>query len=58
MSEKSLSALTEKDFQSLLNTPENELLGEIIRLNCTLYANGLDVIKVRTAIRLRQRKVA
>lgn len=58
MSEKSLSVLTEKDFQALLNIPERELLGEIIRLNCTIYANSLDVIKVTTAIRLRRRKVA
>lgn len=58
MSEKSLSALTEKDFQNLLNTPERELLGEIIRLNCTIYSNSLDVIKVCTAIRLKRRRVA
>ena len=58
MSEKSLSALSEKDFKTLLNIPERELLGEIIRLNCTIYANRLDVIKVTTAIRLRRKKVA
>ena len=58
MSEKSLSVLSEKHFQALLTIPESKLLGEIIRLNCTVYENSLDVIKISTAIRLRRRKVA
>ena len=54
MKEKCLEGLKRRDFQFLLKTPEEELLGEIIRLNCTIYQNALDVIKVSTHIRMRK----
>lgn len=38
--------LKTRDFKRLLNVPESDIMGEIIRLNCTVYSNCLDVIKV------------
>lgn len=58
MKEKCLEGLKRSDFELLLKTPENDLLGEIIRLNCTIYQNTLDVIKVSTHIRLRKTRAA
>lgn len=52
------SGLKHSDIQHLLKTPESELLGEIIRLNHTIYANTLDVIKVCTIIRKKKSRVA
>jgi hypothetical protein len=50
MDTKQLSGLRKKDFRKLLGIPDNEVMGEIIRLNCTVYSNGLDVIRVCTLI--------
>jgi hypothetical protein len=50
MDTKQLSGLRQKDFRKLLGIPDNEVMGEIIRLNCTVYSNGLDVIRVCTLI--------
>ncbi len=50
MKQNNLTGLRTRDFKKLLITPEQDLLGEIIRLNCTVYANSLDVIKVSTHI--------
>ena len=58
MNENCLAGLKKNDFNRLLQTPENELLGEIIRLNCTIYQNTLDVIKVSTQIRIRKTRAA
>jgi hypothetical protein len=58
MNEQNSSGLKQADFQHLLKTPEPELLGEIIRLNHTIYANTLDVIKVCSIIRQKKRRVA
>lgn len=58
MKQDSLEGLRQRDFNKLLKTPENELLGEIIRLNCTIYQNTLDVIKVNSQIRTRKTRVA
>jgi hypothetical protein len=52
------SGLKQADIQHLLQTPEAELIGEIIRLNHTIYANTLDVIKVCTIIRKKRKRVA
>jgi hypothetical protein len=58
MKEMNPSGLKQADLQHLLRTPESELLGEIIRLNHTIYSNTLDVIKVCTIIRQKKRRVA
>ena len=57
MKEKCLEGLKRRDFRFLLKTPEEELVGEIIRLNCTIYQNTLDVIKVSMHIRKRRMRV-
>ncbi len=54
MKESCLEVLKKRHFKLLLNTPEEELMGEIIRLNCTIYQNALDVIKVSSHIRMRK----
>lgn len=58
MKEKCLEGLKRSDFELLLKTPEKDLLGEIIRLNCTIYRNTLDVIKVSTHIRIWKTRAA
>lgn len=58
MKENNLAGLKQSDFKKLLSTPEHELLGEIIRLNCTIYQNTLDVIKVSSQIRIRKTRAA
>ena len=50
--------LKSRDFKKLLKTPEQELIGEIIRLNHTIYENTLDVLKVCSAIKMKRQKVA
>lgn len=57
MKEKCLEGLKRRDIKFLLKTPEEELVGEIIRLNCTIYQNTLDVIKVSLHIRNRKMRV-
>ena len=52
------SGLKKADIQHLLATPEADLLGEIIRLNHTIYSNTLDVIKVCSVIRRKRKHVA
>ena len=52
------SGLKQADIQHLLRTPEADLLGEIIKLNHTIYSNTLDVIKVCTIIRKKRKTVA
>jgi hypothetical protein len=54
MNKNNLTGLSSRDFKKLVNTPEKELLGEIIRLNCNVYANQLDVIKVNLQIQSRK----
>ena len=54
MKEKCLEGLKRSHIKLLLKTPEEELLGEIIRLNCTIYQNALDVIKVSSHIRMQR----
>ncbi len=54
MNTKLISGLKANDFKRLLQVPEHEVLGEIIRLNCTSYSNGLDVIRVCTLLRERR----
>jgi hypothetical protein len=51
MDTKQLSGLRKKDFAKLLGIPDSEVMGEIIRLNCTAYSNALDVIRVCTLIK-------
>ena len=58
MKENCLAGLRKRDFDKLLRTPESELLGEIIRLNCTIYQNTLDVIKISSQIRVRKTRAA
>jgi hypothetical protein len=50
MNKNNLTGLSSRDFKKLLRTPEKDLLGEIIRLNCNVYSNQLDVIKVSLQI--------
>ena len=58
MKDISASGLKQADLQHLLSTPEADLLGEIIRLNHTIYSNTLDVIKVCSVIRKKRKRVA
>ena len=44
MKEINSSGLKQADIKHLLRTPEADLLGEIIKLNHTIYSNTLDVI--------------
>ncbi len=54
MERKHPSGLRLGDLKRLMSVPESEIMGEIIRLNCTRYSNGLDVIRVCTLIRERR----
>lgn len=56
MKEIKASGLKRADLKYLLKTPESDLIGEIIRLNHTIYSNTLDVIKVCTIIRQRRKR--
>ncbi|MCA1751616.1 MAG: hypothetical protein ABR572_00795 [Cryomorphaceae bacterium] len=56
METKQLSGLHVSDFKKLMRIPENEIMGEVIRLNCTRYSNGLDVIRICTLIRQRKHR--
>lgn len=58
MKDINASGLKKADIQHLLATPEADLLGEIIRLNHTIYSNTLDVIKVCSVIRRKRKHVA
>lgn len=58
MKQKNLSGLRKRDFEYLLKTPEEDLVGEIIRLNCTIYQNALDVVKVSMHIRKNRIRLA
>jgi len=58
MESKQLSGMKVSDIKKLMQVPENEILGEVIRLNCTRYSNGLDVIRICTLIRQRKHKSA
>ncbi len=51
MTYREYTGLKSRDFKKLLRIPDSEILGEVIRLNCTVYSNGLDVIKVCTYIK-------
>ncbi len=54
MEPSSSTGLLRQDIKRLLQTPESDLLGEIIRLNQTRYGNTLDVIRICTNIRSHQ----
>jgi hypothetical protein len=54
MKSKTISGLRTSDFRKLLNIPDHEVMGEIIKLNCTEYSNGLDVIRVCNLIRQKK----
>ncbi len=54
MNREQNSGLRPGDLKKLMQVPEKDIMGEIIRLNCTRYANGLDVIRVCTLIRKRR----
>ena len=58
MKDINASGLKQADLQHLLTTPEADLLGEIIKLNHTIYSNTLDVIKVCSVIRKKRKRVA
>jgi hypothetical protein len=58
MKDINASGLKKSDLQHLLTTPEADLLGEIIKLNHTIYSNTLDVIKVCSVIRTKRKRVA
>lgn len=58
MKTKQISGLNVSDFKKLMQIPESEIMGEVIRLNCTRYSNGLDVIRICTLIRQRKHKTA
>ncbi len=57
MKQMDTAGLTVQDFRRLLKVPDKEVIGEVIRLNCTLYSNSLDVIKVCTRIKTQKRSV-
>lgn len=54
MNREQNSGLRPGDLKKLMQIPDSEIMGEIIRLNCTRYSNGLDVIRVCTLIRKRR----
>lgn len=58
MKEKCLKVLRKRDFEYLIKTPEEDLVGEIIKLNCTFYQNALDVVKVSLHIRKNRMRTA
>lgn len=58
MSTKLFSGLRARDYKRLMNVPESEIMGEVIRLNCTQYSNGLDVIRVCSLIRQQRHQRA
>ncbi len=58
MNRNNLSGLSTSDFKKLLNIPDSEVMGEIIRLNCTAYSNGLDVIRICTLIKQKRSNAA
>ncbi len=55
MDTEQLAGLKKTDFRKLLKVPEKEIVGEVIRLNCTIYANSLDVIRVCNIIRMKRK---
>jgi hypothetical protein len=58
MKQNNLAGLKMEDFRRLLKVPDNEVVGEIIRLNCTIYGNSLDVIRVSSIIKMRRKTAA
>ncbi len=48
------NSLRAADLKKLLSIPEGDVLGEVIRLNCTYYGNGLDVLRVCTLVKERR----
>lgn len=58
MKQKKLAGLKSKDFRRLLKVPDNEVVGEVIKLNCTIYSNSLDVLRVCSMIKMKRQSVA
>ncbi|MFT4846307.1 MAG: hypothetical protein ACJAZC_002882 [Cryomorphaceae bacterium] len=55
MKDINASGLKRAHLQHLLTTPEADLIGEIIKLNHTIYSNTLDVIKVCSVIKKKRK---
>jgi hypothetical protein len=58
MTAKDATILKAAHFKKLLRTPDQDLMGEVIRLNCTLYNNALDVVKVCVMVRENRQNLA
>jgi len=58
MNGKKFAGLKRTEFKKLCKLSDGEVIGEVIRLNHTLYQNSLDVLKICTMVRSKKRHMA
>jgi hypothetical protein len=58
MNGNKFAGLKRTEFKKLCKLPDGEVVGEVIRLNQTLYQNSLDVLKICTLVRSNKRHPA
>ena len=58
MNGNKFAGLRKTEFKKLCKLPDGEVVGEVIKLNQTLYHNSLDVLKICILVRSNKRHLA